>query len=116
MALAVALGAFGTHALKDVLDAKQLDWWGKAQTYQVWHSLALLAVGMLERAGARTGASGWMFLVGTVVFSGTLYGMALRGPLWLGAITPLGGASLILGWLTLAWKLAKERRTTGEIE
>jgi uncharacterized membrane protein YgdD (TMEM256/DUF423 family) len=105
MAIAVALGAFGTHALRDTLTDKQLGWWATAQQYQVWHSLALLAVGIIGASRA----VGWLFVVGIAVFAGTLYAMALGGPTWLGAVTPIGGASFIAGWLLLAVQSAKSR-------
>ncbi len=102
MALGVALGAFGTHALRDVLSAKQLAWWHTAQEYMVWHALGLVLLGLLESSGRRLTVVGWLFVVGTVVFSGSLFAMALGGPTWLGAITPIGGASFIVGWVLLA--------------
>ena len=103
MALAVALGAFGAHALQDQLTPKELEWWQTAQQYQVWHALGLVLIGLLDRGGRALRASAWLFCCGTVVFSGTLYAMALGGPTWLGAITPIGGVSFIAGWLALAW-------------
>jgi uncharacterized membrane protein YgdD (TMEM256/DUF423 family) len=102
MAVGVALGAFGAHALRDSLTAKELDWWRTAQEYQVWHALGLVLLGLLESQGRRLALSGWLFVVGTLVFSGTLYAMALGGPTWLGAVTPIGGASFIAGWIALA--------------
>ncbi len=109
MAIAIALGAFGTHALRDTLSDKQLDWWHTAQQYQVWHALALVLLGLLQDRNQRLAtASAWLFFVGTLVFSGTLYAMALGGPTWLGAVTPLGGASFITGWVALAVGSAKK--------
>jgi uncharacterized membrane protein YgdD (TMEM256/DUF423 family) len=102
MAVGVALGAFGAHALRDSLTAKELDWWRTAQEYQVWHALGLVLLGLLDPSGRRLAAVGWLFVVGTLVFSGTLYAMALGGPPWLGAVTPIGGASFIAGWIALA--------------
>jgi uncharacterized membrane protein YgdD (TMEM256/DUF423 family) len=102
MAVGVALGAFGAHALRDSLTAKELDWWRTAQEYQVWHALGLVLLGLLESQGRRLALSGWLFVVGTLVFSGTLYAMSLGGPTWLGAVTPIGGASFIAGWIALA--------------
>jgi len=102
-ALAVVLGAFGAHALKERLSPADLDVWHTAVLYQALHALALLAAGAL---GARTGrgaAAGWAFLAGSVLFSGSLYGLALGGPNILGPITPLGGLAFVLGWLLLAW-------------
>lgn len=105
MAVAVALGAFGTHALRDTLTDKQLGWWATAQQYQVWHSLALVLLGLLPV----NKIAGWLFVVGIAVFSGTLYAMALGGPTWLGAVTPIGGASFIAGWLTLVYSTLKSK-------
>lgn len=98
----VTLGAFGAHGLESVLSVgERSEWWGTAVDYHMWHALALLGVGwMVERTG-RGAAAGWCFLLGVTVFSGTLYGLGLGGPRWLGAITPLGGALLLAGWACL---------------
>ncbi len=98
----VTLGAFGAHGLERVLSVgERSEWWGTAVDYHMWHALALLGVGwMVERTG-RGGAAGWCFLLGVTVFSGTLYGLGLGAPRWLGAITPLGGVLLLSGWVCL---------------
>jgi uncharacterized membrane protein YgdD (TMEM256/DUF423 family) len=105
-ALAVAAGAFGAHGLREMLAAS-----GRAETfetavrYHMAHALALVAVGLLGlHAGRGTDleVAGWSFLVGTVLFSGSLYGLSLSGPRWLGPITPLGGVAFIVGWIALA--------------
>jgi uncharacterized membrane protein YgdD (TMEM256/DUF423 family) len=101
--LGVALGAFGAHALKRSLTAEQLGWWTTATQYLLLHALALVAVGVLQRLEPRAGAAGWAFLVGSLLFSGTLFAMALGAPRWLGAITPLGGLGLLAGWALMAW-------------
>jgi uncharacterized membrane protein YgdD (TMEM256/DUF423 family) len=101
-ALTVALGAFGAHALAERLDARELELWRTAVLYQGLHAPALGLVGLLAARSGRGSASGWAFAAGTLVFAGTLYAMALGGPRWLGAITPLGGTALIAGWLLLA--------------
>jgi uncharacterized membrane protein YgdD (TMEM256/DUF423 family) len=100
--LAVGLGAFGAHGLKKVATAEALGWWQTAAHYHLVHAVALVLVGVLaaERAGA--GRAGWAFLAGTVLFSGSLYAMALGAPRGLGAITPIGGLAFMLGWLLLA--------------
>jgi uncharacterized membrane protein YgdD (TMEM256/DUF423 family) len=106
-ALAVALGAFGAHALRGRLDPADLGLWETAARYQLLHALA--AVFAADRA-ARTGRARTAcvtFLAGAVVFCGSLYGLALGGPRVLGAVTPLGGAALILGWLMLAWSFRR---------
>lgn len=103
-ALAVAAGAFGAHALKTRLSAELLAVFETAARYQLYHALALLAVAaLLPRWPAPPlRAAGWLFLIGTVLFSGSLYLLALTGTRWLGAITPLGGLCFIAGWLSLA--------------
>lgn len=101
--LAVVAGAFGAHGLRERLDAEQLGWWQTAAQYQMVHALALLAVAAL--IPGRSGGAAWCFVLGSVVFCGTLYGMALGAPRWWGAITPIGGALLIAGWFLLAWSL-----------
>ena len=99
--LAVAFGAFGAHALKARLDAYSLGVFETAVQYQFYHSLALLGVGILllhQPQVALLRSSGWLFLVGMVLFSGSLYILALSGVKWLGAVTPLGGLAFIAGW------------------
>ncbi|MFP4597408.1 MAG: DUF423 domain-containing protein [Persicimonas sp.] len=98
--IGVAAGAFGAHALEARLDADMLDVWETAAKYQMYHALALIAAGWLvgqTQSGWAT-AAGWAFFAGTLIFSGTLYVLALTGIKWLGAITPLGGTALIVGW------------------
>jgi uncharacterized membrane protein YgdD (TMEM256/DUF423 family) len=109
--LAVALGAFGAHALKDKLDAYALGVFETAVQYHFYHSFALLAVGIIALSQPQTAllkSSGWLFILGILVFSGSLYLLSITGVRWLGAITPLGGLALIGGWACLAatgWKL-----------
>ena len=102
----VALGAFGAHGLKDKLTVEMLEVWETGVRYQVWHALALLAIGILgghSGSGSRwLSAAGWLFLVGTVLFSGSIYLLATMGWRWLGPVTPLGGTALLAGWLCLA--------------
>jgi len=102
---AVAAGAFGAHALRDALPADALAVFETAARYQMYHALALLAIGvLLERGPARLLRwSGGAFLAGILVFSGSLYLLALTGHRWLGAITPLGGVAFLLGWGLLVW-------------
>jgi len=107
----VGLGAFGAHGLKSQLGAQGLDTWQTAVTYHLIHALAALAVGVWLRAAALTGHpapagvtfAGWSFAAGVLLFSGSLYLLALGGPRWLGPVTPLGGVAFILGWLALVW-------------
>lgn len=99
----VALGAFGAHGLEGRLPDIHLVWWDKAVHYQGLHAIALLACGLLEpwTARRRLILAGWAFVLGTLLFSGSLYGLALTGVRWLGAITPFGGISLLIGWTAL---------------
>lgn len=104
-ALGVALGAYGAHALRARLAPELLAVYQTAAQYHVWHALGLLAVGLLCNILPANGwlkASGWLFVLGIVLFSGSLYLLAVTGTRWLGAVTPLGGSALILGWLALA--------------
>ena len=102
--LGVALGAFGAHALKARLGADMLGTFEVGVRYQMYHALALLAVGWAHTRwpGTMLTASGWLFVAGTVLFSGSLYVLSLTGVRWLGAITPIGGLALLAGWLCLA--------------
>ena len=103
--LAVALGAFGAHALKGRLDAELLSTFEIGVRYQLIHALALAAAGWAYTRwpGPAIAAGGWLIVAGTVIFSGSLYALTLSGARWLGAITPLGGLALLAGWLCLAW-------------
>ncbi len=103
-ALGVALGAFGAHGLKSRVSAELLAVFETGVRYQMYHALALLAVGLAAARGTSPwiSAAGWLFVLGIVVFSGSLYVLTFSGARWLGAITPLGGLLFILGWLTLA--------------
>jgi uncharacterized membrane protein YgdD (TMEM256/DUF423 family) len=105
-ALAVALGAFGAHGLKSVLSPDLLATFETGVRYQMYHALALVAVALVATRWPATGllaAAGWLFVAGTVLFSGSLYLLAFTGVRWLGAITPLGGGvAFIAGWLCLA--------------
>ena len=102
--VAVAAGAFGAHALKARLDPEQLAWWDTGARYLALHAPAALAASLLEAQGRpRARAARLCFGVGGVIFAGTLWAMALGGPRWLGAVTPLGGLSLLAGWLSLGW-------------
>jgi len=109
--LAVAFGAFGAHALRGRLDDYARGVFETAVQYHFYHALALALVGVLllsQPATALLKSSGWLFLIGIAVFSGSLYLLAITGIKWLGAVTPLGGLAFIAGWGCLAaaaWKL-----------
>jgi len=97
--LAVAAGAFGAHGLRDRLSERHLEVFEVGARYQMYHALALLAVAWLAAAGAPLArAAGWSFVAGIVLFSGSLYALALTGVDKLGAITPLGGLAFLAGW------------------
>ena len=102
MAIAVALGAFGAHGLKDIASAQQLEWWHTATLYLFIHALGLLLVGLLIRLKYITQTTAWLLQIGIIIFSGSLYAMTLGAPLWFGAVTPIGGVLMIIGWLWLA--------------
>jgi uncharacterized membrane protein YgdD (TMEM256/DUF423 family) len=103
--IAVALGAFAAHGLKARLGADLLATFETGVRYQMFHALALLAVAWAYTRwpGALVLASGWLFVAGTLLFSGSLYALALTGVRGLGIITPFGGLAFLAGWLCLAW-------------
>jgi uncharacterized membrane protein YgdD (TMEM256/DUF423 family) len=103
MFLAVALGAFGAHALRQRLAPEMLAIFEVGVRYHVYHALGLFAAGWIsERSpGALAQASGWAFALGIVVFSGSLYLLSVTGVRWLGAITPIGGVAFLAGWVLL---------------
>ena len=100
----VVLGAFGAHGLKARVGPDLLEIWETAARYQILHALALLATAWASERwpGGASTAAGWLFLLGIVVFSGSLYTLVLSGVRALGAVTPLGGLCFIAGWLALA--------------
>ena len=102
--IGVATGAFGAHALKARLTPDMLAVFEVGVRYQMYHALALLACAwaMTKWPGPLVIAAGWLFVAGTVVFSGSLYVLSLSGVRWLGAVTPIGGLALLAGWLCLA--------------
>ncbi|HEX3762473.1 MAG TPA: DUF423 domain-containing protein [Kofleriaceae bacterium] len=103
-ALAVAAGAFAAHGLRERLDARALEVFETGARYHMYHALALIAAGLVAGSAARGAAiAAWLFQVGIVLFSGSLYVLALTGTRGLGAITPLGGLAFLAGWLWLAW-------------
>ncbi len=111
--LAVASGAFGAHGLEiqlskdggfDQADQRLIEVWETAARYQMYHALALLAVGLIgvRRKSKSVFVAGVAMTLGTIIFSGCLYALVLSGQKWLGAIVPMGGALMILGWIALA--------------
>lgn len=103
--LAVGLGAFAAHGLRDVLSAEYLTVFQTGVHYQMVHALALLAVGMLlQKSPARSlRIAAWSFTLGILLFSGSLYALTLSGVRSLGMITPFGGVAFLVGWAALAW-------------
>lgn len=111
MALAVAFGAFGAHALKTGLPPDMLAIWQTGVTYHAWHALALLALGLLMLHAPGSAAlryAAWLFVAGIMLFAGSLYLLALGAPRWVGAITPFGGVAFIAAWIAVAvtaWRM-----------
>lgn len=111
MGLAVGFGAFGAHGLKGRLDEYSMNVYEKAVLYHFFHALGLLIVSILPRIGAISQSAGtwvcWLLLAGIVLFSGSLYALALSGVSILGAVTPLGGLSFLAAWFLLAFFLLR---------
>ena len=102
-ALAVAAGAFAAHGLRTRLTPELLAIFETGARSQMYHALGLLAVACVVGRAPGAAAAGWCFVAGVVLFSGSLYALALSGARWLGAVTPLGGLAFLAGWLVLAW-------------
>lgn len=101
--LAVALGAFGAHALRARLAERDLEIFETAVRYQMYHAFALfIAAALLARGIAQASGAAWAFTAGIIVFSGSLYAMVFTGARWLGAVTPIGGVAFLVGWGLLA--------------
>ncbi len=99
----VAAGAFGAHAIRQRVSAERLDNWKTAADYQLWHALATIAAAVIAvrwESGVAA-AAGWCFIVGVIVFSGSLYALAVTDRRKLGAITPIGGVLFLVGWALL---------------
>jgi len=109
--LAVALGAFGAHVLKARLSTDMLAVFQTGVQYQMYHALGLILIAVLSKQFSNNSSfnrSGWLFLVGIVLFSGSLYALSLSGIKVLGAITPLGGIAFLVGWFLLFWGAYKQ--------
>lgn len=102
-AIAVAAGAFGAHGLREKLDARSLEVFETGARYHMYHALAIIAAGLVAATVPRAQTAGWLFQAGIVLFSGSLYALAISGVKVLGAITPLGGLGFLAGWVWLAW-------------
>ena len=107
--LAVSLGAFAAHALKEKLPAEMLSVFEVGVRYHLYHSLALFVVAWIgsQFPGANIPVAGWLFVAGIVLFSGSLYAMSLTGSRWLGMVTPVGGLCFLGGWIWIAYGVWK---------
>lgn len=107
LGLGVALGAFGAHGLKELVSEARLATFETAVRYQVYHGLGLLSLTALAPRGGLAALAAPFLIAGTVVFSGSLYALVAGAPAWFGAVAPVGGALLILGWALVAWRLLR---------
>ena len=108
LALSVVAGAFGAHALKNILTAERLATWQTAVQYHAWHALGLMLIGLISaQFQLDLSLPAWFLLVGVLIFSGSLYALCLTGIGWLGAITPIGGVAFIVGWVILGFRILK---------
>ena len=107
--LAVALGAFGAHGLKARLSPDLLTVYQTGVEYHTTHALGLVAIGIVAHwlSNSQLRWAGWFFLIGIVLFSGSLYLLSTTGTLWLGAVTPFGGTAFLIGWILFALAAAK---------
>lgn len=103
--VAVALGAFAAHVLKEKLSPEMFAIWEVGVRYHFYHALGIVIVAWLtaQFPAANVAPAGWLFLAGTILFSGSLYVLSLSGVRWLGAVTPLGGICFLAGWVWIAW-------------
>lgn len=105
LALAVSLGAFGAHALEEILSQERLGTWETAVFYHTWNSLGLILITLVSRSfGVDLRVASSLILAGIIIFSGSLYILCLTNIGWFGAITPIGGVCLIIGWIVFGWK------------
>ena len=110
-AVGVGLGAFGAHGLRSRVSPEMVAIWETGVRYHLVHALGLFAVAWAAERwpGSAVTLSGWLFVIGTALFAGSLYLLVLTGQRWLGAVTPLGGVGFIAGWLWLAWVAVRNR-------
>lgn len=110
MTLAIGLGAFGAHALEDILSSDRLQTWETAVQYQAWNSLGIILIVLVgKNFSIDVKPVTILLLIGILIFSGSLYLLCLTDTSWLGAITPIGGVLFILGWSLFAWKLFTQK-------
>jgi len=102
-ALGVGMGAFGAHGLRGTIGEAQLGWWETATRYLLVGALGMGLFGLFQDKHGKSAAPGWLLLVGSALFAGSLYALALGAPRVVGAITPFGGLGLIAGFLSFAW-------------
>ena len=104
--LGVGAGAFGAHMLNTILEPPMLAVYDTGTRYQMYHAFGMVLSGLAVTVWRDAGAAkaGWLFLAGTLLFSGSLYGVSLLGIRWLGAVTPVGGVLFIVGWCILGWR------------
>ncbi|MCP5471067.1 MAG: DUF423 domain-containing protein [Steroidobacteraceae bacterium] len=117
LVIATALGAFGTHGLKPVLSPERFESFQTGVTYQFFHSLGLLAIGVLQRdprfGGPRLRVAVRVMLLGILLFSGTIYALTAGAPRTLAMVAPFGGFSLMLAWLLFAWAVSRSTSAQG---
>ncbi|MCG3777549.1 MAG: hypothetical protein JW388_0242 [Nitrospira sp.] len=112
--VAVAAGAFGAHALSKILDEHRLQVFDTATRYQMYHAVGLCIVAWaIDRyPSQRLEQTGWLFTLGILLFSGSLYVVSLAGIRWMGAVTPIGGAAFLAGWLLFGWRIWNQTSST----
>ena len=112
--VAVAAGAFGAHGLSKTLDEHRLQVFDTATRYQMYHAVGLCIVAWaIDRyPRQRLEQTGWLFTLGILLFSGSLYVVSLAGIRWMGAVTPIGGAAFLAGWLLFGWRIWNQTSST----
>lgn len=113
--IGVGMGAFGAHGLKSVLSPEMLAVYQTGVTYQMWHALGLIAIALIRRQAPESNLlhwAGWLMFTGIVLFSGSLYALAILNLKWLGMITPIGGLSFLIAWLLIVLFAAKKQHNS----